>query len=211
MTRILVIRHGETQWNIEKVFRGRADVPLSDRGREQARLTGQALASARLAAVYSSPLTRARDTAEAVAASQGLAVSVDQRLVDMSFGEWEGKPLPQVESAWPDLYRAWLTSPALFRAPGGESLPQVRARAWSLVEEVAHRHARGGVALVSHRVPCKLIMCCALGAGEAQFWRLRLDTASVSVIERSGEQWVVTRLNDTHHLRTIGEEEGADF
>ena len=106
-----LIRHGETEWNRELVFRGRADIPLGERGREQAGLLAEALSGDRLQAVYSSPLSRARGTAEPLSDALGLSVLTDDRLLDMSFGEWEGLPLADVERQWPDLCQAWRHAP----------------------------------------------------------------------------------------------------
>jgi len=209
MGEILLIRHGETAWNREEIFRGRADVPLSERGREQARLLAKALGGSPVEAVYSSPLSRARETAGPTARALGLEVVVDERLVDMSFGEWEGKPRAEVEQKWPELYEMWATKPEGFRGPGGESLGEVMARAWPALEEIASRQE--AAAVVSHRVVCKVLLCEALGSGTAGFWRVRVDTGSASVLERGEAGWVVTRVSDTRHLRGLGEGERVDF
>jgi len=211
MGEVLIIRHGETAWNREKVFRGRADVPLSERGREQARLLAEALKEARIEAICSSPLGRANETAAPLAGTLGIQVVTDERLTDMSFGAWEGRARAEIEAAEPELYRLWQDAPGQFRAPDGESLSEVLARAWPAFEEIARRHASGRAAIVSHRVVCKLLLCMAIGIGEAGFWRVRVDTASVSAVARSERGWVVTRLNDTHHLRGIRETLTADF
>ncbi|MFB3882775.1 MAG: histidine phosphatase family protein [Armatimonadota bacterium] len=211
MIDMLIIRHGETAWNREEVFRGRADVPLSDRGREQARLLAQALGDADIEAVYSSPLTRATETAAPLAEPLGLEVIADERLTDMSFGAWEGRARAELEQAEPELYRLWHEDPARFRAPGGESLGEVLSRAWPAFEEIAQRHSAGRVAVVSHRVVCKLLLCTAIGVGAGGFWRVRVDTASVSAVERGADGWVVTRANDRHHLRGMSHGLTVDF
>jgi probable phosphoglycerate mutase len=211
MGEILVIRHSETAWNREEVFRGRADVPLSKRGHEQARLLAEALKEARIEAVYSSPLVRATETAGPLVGSLGINVVTDERLTDMSFGAWEGRARSEVESQDPDRYRLWQEAPQQFRAPGGESLSEVLARARPACEEIANRYASGRAAIVSHRVVCKLLLCMAIGVGEAGFWRVRVDTASISAVEKSADGWVVTRLNDTQHLRGMREGAIADF
>jgi len=211
MAQIALVRHAETAWNREEVFRGRADIPLSDRGCKQASLLGQALAGRRIEAVYSSPLSRARDTAEAIAAALGVGVAVDERLVDMNYGEWEGHPRREVELRWPELYATWVNDPARFAAPGGETLSQVMERVRPALLEIAERHRDGGAAVVSHRVICKLVLCWALGAGEEAFWRARVDTASISLLEAGPKGWVVVGSNDVCHLAALGEAAQADF
>jgi len=211
MGEVLVIRHGETAWNREEVFRGRADVPLSERGHKQAQLLAEALGNAGIEAVYSSPLVRATATAAPLAELLGLQVVAEGRLIDMSFGEWEGRARTELEQAEPQLYRMWHEAPKQFRAPGGECLSEVLARAWPTFEGIAQRHNSGRAAIISHRVVCKLLLCAAIGVGEDGFWRLRVDTASVSAIEGGNEGWTVTRVNDTHHLREASDGPAVDF
>jgi broad specificity phosphatase PhoE len=208
---VYLIRHGETAWNREEVFRGRADIPLSPRGQQQAGLLAESLARQPIRTVCSSPLVRASETAKAVADRLGLPVVIDHRLVDMNFGEWEGKSLGEVQAEWPELHRTWTHEPAQFRAPGGESLADVLHRAWPVLEEMTAKHGDDAIALVSHRVVCKLLVCAALGVGEEGFWRLRLDTASVSLLQPAVSGWQVTRLNDVSHLAGLGDEEQRDF
>jgi len=208
---LYLVRHGETAWNREQVFRGRADVPLSERGHQQARLLARALRARPLQAVYSSPLARAVDTARPLSEELGIDLIQEEALLDMSFGEWEGRSLVEVRRSWPELYGIWEESPERFCAPAGETLADVLERAWRAVQQIAGSHAGGAVAAVSHRVVCKLLVCRALGIGEAGFWRMRLDTASVSVLEQRGDQWTVTRVNDTCHLRSLGAGDTADF
>ena len=211
MGEVFLIRHGETEWNREAMFRGRTDISLSERGLEQATLLSYQMAGGRVEAVYSSPLSRARETAEVVAKALGFGVTVDDRLVDMSFGEWEGKTGQEAEERWPDLYRLWNEEPSACRPPGGESLEEVLARAWPAMEEIAARHGSGRAAVVSHRVVCKLLVCGALGVGVGGFWRVRVDTASVSLLEHGERGWQVKRLNDTCHLDGLGAGEQRDF
>ena len=218
MPQLIIIRHGETDWNRDAVFRGRVDLPLSARGRDQARLLAAAFSGRPLAALYASPLARARETAAPLAALPqrgqgrgGPPLITDDRFTDMSFGEWEGKPLSEVRDRWPDLYHTWVAEPERFRAPGGESLRDVLDRAWPAVVRIVSQHADAPAAIVSHRVVCKLILCAALGLGEAGFWRLRVDTASVSILARDDAGWTLLRSNDTHHLQPLGEADPADF
>lgn len=202
MALVLLVRHGETQYNREEVFRGRLDVPLNERGREQARATGRALAGAPIAAVWASPLSRAVQTAEAIAAPHGLPVRLHDGLIDLDFGAWQGLPHDEVRRRHPDLYRRWVEAPGTVAFPGGETLAGAAARAVAALNAIA---AAGAVAVVSHRVVCKLLVAAALGLGGEGFWKIRQDTACINVLDWTpagdgGFHAGVRCLNDTCHL-----------
>ena len=200
-TVLYLMRHGQTAWNVEEVFRGRADVPLDDTGHRQAQALALALTGESVAAVYASPLSRAALTAAPIAEAHDLKVEFDGRLTDLDFGAWEGKPLSEVRRAWPDLFAQWERAPGTVSFPGGESLPIVRARAAAAIEELAETHAGKTVAVVSHRVVTKVLICHVLGLDDSHFWQIRQDTACINRLERTGGKWVIVAMNDVCHLR----------
>ena len=157
MTRLFLVRHGRTGWNKEQIFRGTKDVPLDAVGREEALLVGERLKGERLTAVYASPLSRAKETAEAIARFYNLEVQVLPGLNDLNFGEWEGLSLEDVKEQYSDLYQQWLHAPHQVVFPSGERLEAVRSRAMKVVEEIVERHPEEAVALVSHRVVLKVV------------------------------------------------------
>lgn len=217
MGRIFLVRHGRTAWNKGEVFRGTSDVPLDDVGRRQAELAAGALVvQARDAVrVLCSPLSRAVETASVIAARLGLKAEADERLNDIDVGEWSGSSLADVSARYPGLYQEWARTPHLFRFPGGGTLAEVQREAWQVVEESAALLPGADVVIVSHRLTLKTLMLKALGAGLERFWRLRLDTASVSSLE-PGEPGteaplVVCRVNDTSHLAALKLPDKRDF
>jgi broad specificity phosphatase PhoE len=210
MTRILLIRHGRTEWNRQEIFRGRADIPLSDQGTRQAEALAGRLSDERIAAVYSSPLIRAYATAEQVAKAHGLQPQTVDDLTDIDYEAWEGQQHEQVAEQYADLYARWRSEPHLVRPPGGETLGQVRERAYPALLEIVARHAEAAVALVSHRVVSKLILCAALDLGDEAFWRIRRDTCCLNVLEWSGQTVTVCLLNDTCHLGGLAKD-AMDF
>ena len=119
MTQIILVRHGQTPWNQDKIFRGSRDIPLNDQGREEARLAGEWLKGETIHAAYCSPLSRARDTGEAIARHHGLQVVDLPGLTDLCYGDWEGLPLTEVKVKYADLYRQWETAPAHRPFPRG--------------------------------------------------------------------------------------------
>ena len=131
MTTIYLIRHGQTDWNKKKIFRGRADVPLNDHGRKEARALSRHLKQVRPAACYSSPLSRARETAEIVVRPHSLDVEPDEGIIDVDYGRWQGMSDAAVSKQFAETYKRWHERPHRVKFPGGESLMTVRKRALS--------------------------------------------------------------------------------
>lgn len=203
-TSTLLLRHGQTELSIERRFAGRGDIALTKAGRAQA-----AAAAARLAAaggidlIVSSPLRRARHTAEAVAEATGAPILIDEGLVETDFGSWEGMTFGEVAQRWPDEMKAWLAS-ADMAPPGGESFTSVAHRSVSAVERLTDAHQGRALVLVSHVTPIKTLLCRALLAPPAAMYRMNLDTASLSEIEWFADGLAVVRsMNDVSHLRDL--------
>ncbi len=208
LTRIVLVRHGQTAWNREARFRGRADVELDEVGLRQAEATGRYVAARwPVVAVYASPLRRALQTAEAIARAQELSVQPFQGLLDINFGDVQGVLLDEVAQRYPDLHKAWLEAPHTVHFPGGETLDDVRRRVVAGLDEVVARHPGQTVALVSHTVANRVLLCAVLGWGNERFWRLRQGTCAVNVFdaEENGD-FTIVLLNDTCHLHDLVEE-----
>jgi broad specificity phosphatase PhoE len=212
MTTVFLVRHGRTGWNKEQVFRGHKDVPLDEVGREEARLVGKRLKGEGIKAVFSSPLSRARETAEAVARSHNVEVQIVEGLIDLHFGEWEGQSLKEVQKQYPDLYAQWQGAPHQVIFPGGEGLAAVRSRAIKAVEKIVERHPQEAVALVSHRVVLKVLICALLGLDNSHFWNIAQDTTAINCFKHRNGTWICNFLNDTCHLKGVGQKRGkVDF
>jgi broad specificity phosphatase PhoE len=207
---ILLVRHGETEWNADQIFRGRADVILNEKGVVQAKLLGEYLKKSRLEAVYSSPLQRAVHTAESIAKSHSLNVRPEFDLIDLDYGEWQGMPLTEVRKIYKNLYIKWETSPEIVRFPGGEGLDDVRNRAISAVNKIVKTHT-GTIALVSHRVVNKVLICSMLGLNNSHFWNIRQETCGITSFSYEKGQFVLTRHNDTSFLGNLSGKEQNDF
>ncbi len=211
MTKVYLVRHGQTAWNLEEVFRGRADIPLDETGKKEVHLAGEALKNERIHAIYSSPLSRSMETAENIAKFQNISVTPLKAIIDISYGEWEGKALVEVQRKYPDLYLLWLREPHKVQFPGGENLDDVRHRTMAAVEDLVAKHADETIALVAHRVPNKVICCALLGIDNSNFWRIQQDTASTNGFIFKNGQWIISFLNDTSYLRVLGKPGLADF
>ncbi len=146
---LVLLRHGETDWNAQQRMQGHIDIPLNDTGRAQARAAAPSVAGLRADVVVSSDLSRARETAAAVVALTGQALPVDQRLRETSLGDWQGLTRAEVVATWPGEWEKWRTTTAHYSPPGGESRWQVAQRAAAVVDELDESGAQRGL-LVSH-------------------------------------------------------------
>lgn len=187
---LYLVRHGQTAANAERRLVGRADVPLSDVGRNQVAAVAAALREDGITRVISSPLARATATAEVF----GLPVDVDERWVEMDYGDLDGQPMADVD---PDVWTAW-RSDASFRPPGGETLVEVAARVGDACRDLARAAADGTVVVVSHVSPIKVAVAWALGVGVDATWRMFLDLASVTRVATStGGVPILQSFNET--------------
>jgi broad specificity phosphatase PhoE len=193
---LLLIRHGETAWNAEARFRGQTDIPLSPRGRRQAEALARSLPpSFSIAYIYSSPLPRCLETARPLATALGLAVVAEPRLIDLDYGEWQGRPIAEVAEQFPQDYAAWLTGDLSFRFPGGEPVGAPVERLRSFLDDVIERHQGETVAMVTHNVLCQLATCLLLNAPPESFQSVRHDPGNASVFRWDGGMFREDGLN----------------
>ena len=211
MSRVYLVRHGQTAWNVGEIFRGRADIPLDETGKREVHLAGETLRNETLHAVYSSPLSRSMETAENIAKFHDISVTPLDAIVDISYGEWEGLGNQEVQQKYPELHALWLSEPHKVLFPGGESLDEVRSRTIAALDDLLVKHQEENFALVAHRVPNKVICCALLGLDNSHFWRIQQDTASTNLFVYRNGQWIISYLNDTSYLKSLGKEALADF
>lgn len=200
-TTILLVRHGQTELSIERRFAGRGDTALTKEGLRQAGLVARRLAGANIDVIVTSPLQRARKTAEAVAEATGVPMVVDEDLAEADFGLWQGLTLAEADNTWPAELAAWLSSPDA-APPGGESFAKVALRVLAAFDRLIEAHPHSRAVVVSHVTPIKTLICRALLAPPQAMFRINLDVASLSRVDCfDGGFAVVRSLNDTEHLR----------
>lgn len=199
-TSLYLIRHAETTWNAEGRVQGRLDAPLSERGLRQVRGLVEALRAVPLAALYSSPLQRAQETARPLADAHDRSLRIADDLREMNQGTWESLLLDEVAARDAETLKAWRQSPESVRMPGGESLPEVQERGMRTITEIASQHQGETIAVVAHGGVNKAILLSMLGAPLASYWRIRQNNACISIVEVDGAQSRVIVLNETAHL-----------
>ena len=198
--RMLLLRHAETEWNRERRFQGWRDSPLTPTGREQAESAARLLAAGPVAAVWSSPLGRARETAAIIAAAHKLPVREAEGFKEMGFGVWEGLTRDEVQSRFPDALRDWAEAPQAAAWPGAEALAAVRARALAGLAALRDAHAGHTVCLVSHGITCRVLILEALGLGLDRLWSLQLSSTGISELEFRDDWTTLHRMNSLVHL-----------
>ncbi len=205
MTRIIVVRHGQTAWNEGEGerLRGRADIELDQTGIRQAKATAARVAQWKVAAIYSSPLNRAVGTANIVAEPLKLPVQPMEGLIDIDYGRWQSLSLEEAKADDHKLYYLWLKSPHLVTFPQGESLKQVQKRVVPAFESLVSQHPGQDIALVSHKVVCKVLFCSLLGLDVSHFWQLQQNPCAINVVEVEDNALAIVSLNDTCHLKEL--------
>lgn len=197
-TRLVLVRHGSTQHSADRRFSGRNDLPLDEAGEQQAvALAARALSFSAVAALLSSPLARAMQTAQIVGAALNLTVQAVDAFAEADFGEWEGHTLAEVQRDWPAELAGWLASPDV-APPGGEPLSAVERRVRRARDDLIAAHPGHTVVVVTHVTPIKSLLRLALGAGPEAMYRIHLDTGSISVADYYADgQSSVRLMNDT--------------
>jgi alpha-ribazole phosphatase len=200
--RLLLLRHGETAWNRERRYQGWRDTPLSAAGLQQAEAVARELKEHPFAAVYSSPLQRARETAAPIASAHGLEVLTDPAFKELAFGEWEGLTLDEARTRDAKLYEGWAKTPHLVSPPGAETLAQARERVLAGLDRLRAGHRDEVVCLVAHGIPVRILILEALGLGLDRIWTLHSAPTGISELEFRDDWTAVHRMNTLVHLDT---------
>jgi len=200
-TTVFVVRHGETEWNRGKIFRGTHNIPLNDNGRQQAGTLAGVLPH--VDAAYSSPLSRAVETAQLAMDGQDCPIHESPGLLDFDYGDWTGVDDETVAEKWQDEHARWTETPQTAHPPGGDTLEEVSARAMTALRDIVASHQGKTVALFAHRVVNKLLVMGMLGLSLDRFPFVRQDNCCVNEFTAVGNDFVMVRLNDTSHLRDL--------
>ncbi|MDU4959754.1 MAG: alpha-ribazole phosphatase [Sporomusaceae bacterium] len=200
-TRVILVRHGQTEWNVQLKYQGHSEVPLTAIGIEQAKLAAVRLSREPVAAIYSSDLGRAAATAQYIAAEHQLQVQQLRALREFYFGNWEGLRFQEVSERWPQQSLEFFQHPESARVSGGETFAEVQARAVAAVKQLVAQHENKTILVVSHGGTIRTLLCAALGLPLERVWAIRQDNTAVNVIEYYPDTTMVALVNDIHHLQ----------
>ena len=205
MLKIILVRHGETDWNkIRRIQGGGSNTLLNERGRQQVEWLAGRLCRENLLAVYSSPLERASVTASAIAAKHSLDVSIDERLKEIAAGELEGRTVAEVGKHLSHILLGRLASGELPRIPGGESLEEAQQRGWQFVQGIVKGHREGTIAIVTHYFIIIGVILAALELPLSDINKFRLGTGSLSALDFDVGVVRLSTFNETSGQMVVG-------
>ncbi|HJA72077.1 MAG TPA: histidine phosphatase family protein [Candidatus Lachnoclostridium stercoravium] len=208
--KIYLIRHGQTDWNLEGKIQGRHDVSLNETGSKQAELLAMGMDKRPVVQIFSSRQKRALETAQAVGRRQHVAVTVIDGLEEVEFGEWEGKTWDEISREYPEEFKVWCTEPAEIVPPGGESRPQIYRRIGNALKEILRR-SRGDIAIVSHGAALAYMVSIMLEKELGDHDEIIVKNASISTVEYDREtgKFHMAEANDVSHLKALSQEQGS--
>jgi 2,3-bisphosphoglycerate-dependent phosphoglycerate mutase len=209
-TRIIAIRHGETAWNVASRLQGQLDVPLNERGQAQARLTAQSLLEDRPDVLYSSDLSRARDTARAIAEALAMPLTEHASLRERHFGHWQGQTYAEIEQQWPDLSELWRRRLPEFGPEGGETLQAFSDRCVAAFAALAAPHEGQTVVIVTHGgvLDCLYRAASHMALNAPRTWEL--PNTGINRLLYTGEGFTLVGWADTYHLEAQALDEASD-
>lgn len=190
-TRILLLRHGETDWNAAHRMQGRRDIPLNERGRKQASCAAAFLADMTIDAVYASPLSRAVETAEIVKGKRDLPVIPEEGILEIDLGKWDGCTPEDMDVKFPGWYDIWRQSPDKAIPEGGETFRQVQERAVAAIKRIAGENQGKTVLLVSHMGCITSALIYFSGKSLDTLWKIPIANCGLSELEEEDGRWTV--------------------
>lgn len=203
MTLFFLVRHGQTEWSNQHRYTGWSDLPVDATGRLQEDNLMARLASESIDAIFSSDLQRCSELAYKIAYRQNNTVSLhnERELREANFGKWEGRTYAEIEAAEPERLQCWIDDPLMHAPPGGETLLELAGRVGPCLERIEAVYPAGCVLVITHGGPIRCALCRWLGIPLKNHWQLRIDPASLTIVDTYPQGAILNLLNDTHYLR----------
>jgi len=201
--KLLITRHGETDFNLARRYQGQSDIPLNQTGMRQAEQIANRLSAEKIDMIYSSDLSRAVETAKRIANLQGQppALQTDPRWRELSFGDWEGLNYEEMNAGWQERVAKWYADPVNTSTPNGETLYELAERVVSVLIELKNSSKDKTVLVVSHSGTIQALLCIVLGVELSRYWQFRVSQASLTEINFYDGNAVLNLFNDTSHLQ----------
>jgi len=201
-TMVILIRHGECEGNVKGIFRGRADFPLNERGLVQAKDLAQELKNFPIKYIYSSPLSRAMQTAEIIGKTCGVEVKIEEGFNNIELGSWEGRYMKDIAEQYPKEWGLWINNPEELKIENMETLYDVQKRTKACLDKLVSEHQGETIAVVSHRAVLKPLIAGCLNIAPPYFWKIDVSTASYSLLSYTERKYYcLVQLNQNKHLK----------
>jgi phosphoserine phosphatase len=212
MSRIYLIRHGETEWNKDQRSQGCSnDIPLSELGLLQAEAVGKRLSCEKIDMVFSSTLLRAHQTAEIIAKHHNIPVTKCSEFIEINFGKWEGLRLSDIKENYNDAYNVWRKTPHLADIPGAESIAKLKDRSMNKLYELIEANPNKNILIVSHGISIKVIITAIMDMDFSNMHRIRQDNTAINIFDYEDNVFDLVGLNDICHLRDISDMRNGSF
>ncbi|MGH7824809.1 MAG: histidine phosphatase family protein [Candidatus Binatia bacterium] len=199
---VVLLRHGATDWNLQGRCQGATDLALNETGVRQAESIAARLSREKIAAVYSSNLKRAQQTAEFVGRPHSLSINIEEDIRELDHGVLEGLTFNDIKENFPEFIQRWRTEPAEIQVPGGEKLADVAHRAWNGLHRIVQQHQSGEtIVVVSHNFPILGVLCRITGIHLNRYRTFHLDPCGVTRLNRSSNgDWSITQINNKNYI-----------
>lgn len=198
LTRLYLLRHGETDWNQKSIYQGQTDIDLNKNGREQARKAAETFKEIEVDQIYSSDLKRAKNTALMIAREKNLKVSENKKIRELSFGDWEGLSFVEIKNKYPDLAASWQQDPIHNFPPGGEKLLDFKFRIENFFNKIINRHQGDKILVVTHGGVIKVYLAAVLSIKTEKFWQFQIDNCSLTEFKIYDQDIILSKLNFTN-------------
>jgi broad specificity phosphatase PhoE len=196
-----IVRHGQTNWNIQGKTQGHGNSDLTESGESQAKQLAESLVDHNIDYVFTSDLGRAVQTAEIVGNRLGLKVEKTDGLREMGFGVWEGLLIKEIQKDYAEVYNTWRNEPHLVNIPGGETLHIIKERVDKFIEGINEKYDNKRIVLITHSITLRVMLLSFLNSGMENVYRIKQDNTALNIVEFKDYGPVVEKMNDTSHLR----------
>ncbi|TDO92184.1 alpha-ribazole phosphatase/probable phosphoglycerate mutase [Halanaerobium saccharolyticum] len=201
LTRLYLLRHGETDWNQKSIFQGQTDVDLNKKGRDQARKTAELFQEIEIDQIYSSDLKRAKNTARLIVHDKNLEIRENKQLREVSFGDWEGLSFAEIKKQYPDQVVSWQQDPIHNSPPAGEKLLNFKLRIEDFFKKIISRHQGDKILVVTHGGVIKVYLTAILSIKPKNFWQFQIDNCSLTELKFYDQEIILSKLNFTNTIK----------
>lgn len=201
LTKLYLLRHGETDWNQKSIFQGQTDIDLNESGQNDARKAVEIFKDIKINQIYSSDLKRAQNTALMISENKNLEIQIDKQLREISFGDWEGLKFKEIKNQFPKMITDWQQDPLHYSPPAGEKLIDFKKRIVNFFKKMIQKNKGDKILVVTHGGVIKVYLTAILAIDPQNFWQFQIDNGSLTEIKFYDEDIILSKLNFTNSVK----------